>query len=176
MLWERKHPPIRSEEPRLAPANGDGSGLETPRRSALALSEEQRFKPGNGDGLRSEPPEADNEKVETAAKIETSRQTIIAGSALIRGELWVHEDLVINGQFEGTLPVDGHRITVGAGGRVKSELHAREVVVHGSVNGDIKAQERIEVGKTAHIVGNLIAERVVVEAGAYLKGNVNTLR
>ncbi len=176
MLWERKHSPIRSEEPRLAPANGDGSGLETLRKPAMVRSEEQHYTPGNGESPGFARPETGNEKIETAEKSETSRQTVIAGSALIRGELWVHEDLVIDGQFEGTLPVDGHRITVGAGGRVKSELHAREVVVHGSVNGDIKAQERIEVGKTAHITGNLIAERVVVEAGAYLKGSVNTLR
>ena len=97
-------------------------------------------------------------------------------SMSIKGELSAKEDLVIEGQFEGTIDVAEHTVTVGAQGQVKSEIRARQVVVHGSVNGKITAREKIDIRRTGNVTGDLQAAGVAIEDGAYFKGSIEILR
>ena len=97
-------------------------------------------------------------------------------SVVIKGELAGKEDLMIEGQFEGTIDVAEHTVTVGAQGQVKSEIRARHVVVHGSVAGKITAREKIEIRRTGNVVGDLVAAGVAIEDGAYFKGSIEILR
>src|SRR5512135_2836970 len=107
MLWERKHSPGRGEGPRVAPGNGNRVDLNLPSEPSSIPAHESQLSPTIDDGPAIQAPAATTAIVETAPLPGSPGQTIIARSALIRGELWVHEDLVIDGQFEGTLPVDG---------------------------------------------------------------------
>ena len=97
-------------------------------------------------------------------------------SMSIKGELTAKEDLVIEGQFEGTIDVGEHTVTVGPQGQVKSEIRARQVVVHGSVNGKISAREKIDIRRTGNVTGDLQAAGVAIEDGAYFKGSIEILR
>ncbi len=97
-------------------------------------------------------------------------------SVTIKGELSAKEDLVIEGQFEGTIDVAEHTVTVGPQGQVKSEIRARQVVVHGSVNGKITAREKIDIRRTGNVTGDLQAAGVAIEDGAYFKGSIEILR
>lgn len=97
-------------------------------------------------------------------------------SITLKGELSAKEDLVIEGQFEGTIDVAEHTITVGPQGQVKSEIRARQVVVHGSVNGKITAREKIDIRRTGNVTGDLQAAGVAIEDGAYFKGSIEILR
>ena len=60
--------------------------------------------------------------------------TVLGRSVVLRGELSASEDLLIEGEFEGTINLQDHCLTIGAKGQVKAEIHARHVVIHGSVN------------------------------------------
>lgn len=97
-------------------------------------------------------------------------------SMSIKGELTAKEDLVIEGQFEGTIDVAEHTVTVGPQGQVKSEIRARQVVVHGSVNGKVSAREKIDIRRTGNVTGDLQAAGVAIEDGAYFKGSIEILR
>jgi cytoskeletal protein CcmA (bactofilin family) len=97
-------------------------------------------------------------------------------SLTLKGELTAKEDLVIEGQFEGTIDVAEHTVTVGPQGQVKSEIRARQVVVHGSVNGKITAREKIDIRRTGNVTGDLQAAGVAIEDGAYFKGSIEILR
>jgi cytoskeletal protein CcmA (bactofilin family) len=94
----------------------------------------------------------------------------------MRGELSGSEDLLIDGQFEGTIRLQDHTLTVGQHGQVKAEVNARQVVVLGTINGNIAARDRIEIRKTGHVVGDLVSAGVAIEEGAYFKGSIDILR
>lgn len=106
----------------------------------------------------------------------TQPSSTLGRSVVIKGELVGKEDLMIEGQFEGTIDVAEHTVTVGAQGQVKSEIRARQVVVHGSVAGKITAREKIEIRRTGNVVGDLVAAGVAIEDGAYFKGSIEILR
>jgi cytoskeletal protein CcmA (bactofilin family) len=59
---------------------------------------------------------------------------------------------------------------------VKGEIHARQVVIQGSVSGNVSAREKIEIRKTGEVVGDLVAAGIAIEDGAYFKGSIDILR
>ncbi|MGH9469186.1 MAG: bactofilin family protein [Terriglobia bacterium] len=104
------------------------------------------------------------------------RQTLLGGSIVLRGELTGDEDLTIEGQFEGTLDVKEHCVTIGQHGQVKADITARQVVVSGKLNGKINAREKVEIHRTGNVTGDLVSAGVAIEEGAYFKGSIEILR
>jgi cytoskeletal protein CcmA (bactofilin family) len=102
-------------------------------------------------------------------------ETILGRSVVLKGQLSLNEDLVIDGQFEGSLTVRDRCVTIGPEAVVKSDICAGEVVVLGTVEGNISAERRIEIRKTGRAVGDLLAPGVVIESGAYFKGKIEIL-
>ena len=72
--------------------------------------------------------------------------------------------------------MQGHCLTIGPEGKVKAEIQAARVVIHGSVHGNISVKERVEIYKTGHVVGDLMAPGISIEDGAYFKGKIEILR
>jgi len=105
-----------------------------------------------------------------------NNQTVFGSSLVLKGDLTGNEDLLVDGQFEGTLNVPDHCVTIGSQGRVKAEVRARLVVIHGSVEGKITARDKIDLRKTGNIVGDLVSASVSIEEGAYFKGSIEILR
>jgi len=103
-------------------------------------------------------------------------QTVLGQSVILHGDLAGKEDLLIEGQVEGTIKVPDHCVTIGAHGEVRAEIHARQVVVLGSVTGNISAREKIEIRKTGQVVGDLSAAAIAIEGGAFLKGSIDIAR
>ena len=103
-------------------------------------------------------------------------QTLLGRSMAMRGDLSGKEDLLIEGQFEGTISLQEHCLTVGPNGQVKAEIHACQVIIQGSVNGNITAREKIEIRKSGNVVGDLVAAAIAIEDGAYFKGSIDILR
>ena len=103
-------------------------------------------------------------------------QTILGRSMVLRGELAGKEDLLIEGQFEGTINLQEHCLTIGPNGQVKAAIHARQVIVQGTVTGDVTAGEKIDIRKTGHVVGGLVAAGIAIEDGADFKGSIEILR
>ena len=90
----------------------------------------------------------------------------------IKGEITGNEDLKLDSKVEGLVSIGGFRLTVGASAQLNADVIAREAVISGEVNGDISACDRIEISKSASIVGNLSTAKIVIEEGAYFKGGV----
>jgi len=103
-------------------------------------------------------------------------QAIIGRSIVLKGELSANEDLLIEGQFEGTVNLQDHCLTIGSNGKVKAEIQARQVVVLGSVTGNINAREKIEVRRSGNVTGDLTSASIAIEEGAYFKGSIDILR
>lgn len=105
-----------------------------------------------------------------------SRQTQLGKSVVLRGELSAKEDLLVDGQFEGTISVEDNCVTVGAEGQVKAEIRARQIVILGTVTGKVVAREKVEIRRSGRLVGDLTAGSVAIEEGAYFKGSIDILR
>ena len=99
--------------------------------------------------------------------------TTIRKGVVIQGEVKGGEDLVIDGQVDGTIELRQHVLTVGSTGRVKAQLSAKSVVVLGKVNGSIQASELVRIGDTGSVEGAISAPRLAMADGAQLQGRVD---
>ena len=52
-------------------------------------------------------------------------------------------------------------------------VNAKEVILLGTVKGNIRAADRVEIRKSGSLVGDLLAARVIIEDGAYFKGGID---
>ena len=93
-------------------------------------------------------------------------------SIRIEGTLTGSEDLTINGTVTGTVQLKGHSLTIGANGKVEAALNAKSVTVEGQVNGNISADDRIQITASGSVAGDLRAPRIALDDGAQFKGRV----
>ena len=100
----------------------------------------------------------------------------IGKSLLVKGELSGSEDLYIDGEVEGTVELKEHNLTVGPNGRVRANLHAKEVTVLGKVQGNVRASDKLEIRKSGSMVGDIVTARITIEDGAYFKGSIDIQR
>jgi cytoskeletal protein CcmA (bactofilin family) len=110
----------------------------------------------------------------SAAVPASTRGTATIGKGIrIKGEVSGNEDLFVDGSIEGKLNLsDDCCVTIGPNGEIKADIFAREVVVRGRVDGRIVGREKIQLGSTANISGDLKTERLTIEDGAILRGRV----
>jgi len=101
---------------------------------------------------------------------------VIGKSVIIKGQILSREDLTIDGEVEGTVEAQEHRLTIGTNGRVQATIKAREVVVLGSIQGNVEAADKIDIRKDAKLVGDIKTARIVIEDGAFFKGSIDILR
>jgi cytoskeletal protein CcmA (bactofilin family) len=100
----------------------------------------------------------------------------IGKSVVIKGELSGSEDLYVDGTVEGTIQLQGNNLVIGPNGHVHADVNAKGVAVQGKLEGNIRASERVELQKSAVIVGDIVTQRIAIEEGAYFKGKVDIQR
>ena len=108
--------------------------------------------------------------------METGRMASIGKTVVIKGQLYSREDLYVDGEVEGTIEMQEHRLTVGPHGRVNAGVKAREIVVLGTIHGNVEVGDKIEIRKEAKLIGDIKTARIVIEDGAYFKGSIDITR
>ena len=98
----------------------------------------------------------------------------LGSTVVIKGELTAHEDVVIAGRLEGSINVSGHLVIVQSGAHVVGDITATGIVVTGTVEGSLIAEERIQVQDGADLQGDASAPRVLVTDGAVVNGRIET--
>src|SRR5204862_8003911 len=108
---------------------------------------------------------------------ETAKGSDSIGKSLtIKGQIFSREDLVVDGEIEGAIELNDHRLTVGPNGRVRAGIKAREIVVLGTIDGNVEALDKIEIRKDAKLVGDIKTARIIIEDGAYFKGSIDIVK
>jgi cytoskeletal protein CcmA (bactofilin family) len=97
----------------------------------------------------------------------------IGKSVVIRGELTGNEDLYLDGEVEGNINLRDHKLVIGPNGKIKASITARDVVVHGRVEGNVSASERVELKRACSLNGDVNTQRIVIEDGAFFKGAID---
>lgn len=91
----------------------------------------------------------------------------------VKGQIFAREDLTIDGEVEGTVECHDHRLTIGPNARVQAGLKAREIIIQGSIQGNVEAADKIDIKREAKLVGDIKTSRIVIEDGAYFKGSID---
>jgi cytoskeletal protein CcmA (bactofilin family) len=105
----------------------------------------------------------------------SSAPAIIGASLTLRGELSGNQDLILDGEVQGTITLPGRSLTIGPNARVRADLKAEMVVVSGKVEGNISAGA-VELKRTASVYGDILTTRISIEDGAYFKGGIEIIR
>jgi cytoskeletal protein CcmA (bactofilin family) len=101
---------------------------------------------------------------------------VLGKSVIVKGQIFSREDLTIDGEVEGTVELQEHRLTIGPNGKVLANVKAREVVILGTIHGNVETTDKIDIRKDAKLLGDIKTARVVIEDGAYFKGNIDIVR
>jgi cytoskeletal protein CcmA (bactofilin family) len=152
-MWNRRKEEELIPKPASAPPNSSALAKEGIPMSTL---------PG-----RSSEPHFDSQRGGTA---------VLGKSVIVKGQIFSREDLTIDGEVEGTVELQEHRLTVGPNGKVTASIKAREIVVLGTIHGNVETTDKIDIRKDAKLVGDIKTARIVIEDGAYFKGNIDIVR
>lgn len=98
--------------------------------------------------------------------------TTIGKDVYIRGQIVAHEDLIVEGQVEGTVEAQQQRVTVGPNGRIVAAIKARHLIVQGEVTGNVEGSERVEVRNAATLLGDVCTVKFVCEESVTINGSV----
>ncbi len=103
----------------------------------------------------------------------TGRISVLGATVRFKGELVADEDLMIQGQIEGSLKQKARYLTIGSEGMIKADINANHVIVQGEVIGDLYATEAVIVEAGARVRGDIFAPRVTLNDGAQFKGSID---
>ena len=96
---------------------------------------------------------------------------------------YVGNGTVVSGEatFKGMLRIDGHltgrvvsqdgTLLVGTNGQVDADIEVAVATINGTVNGDIIASQRLEMGRAARVKGNVQTPSLMIEQGAIFEGS-----
>jgi cytoskeletal protein CcmA (bactofilin family) len=101
---------------------------------------------------------------------------MVTSTLLIKGEIRGREDLYIDGEVQGTIHLTDGRVTIGPHGKISADVDAREVIVRGKVKGAVRGRERVEIGRTGEVRGDISTIRIAIEEGAQIHSKVEISR
>jgi cytoskeletal protein CcmA (bactofilin family) len=158
-MWSKRKEdelPQRPERPAIVPAT---PAVEPQRRETNTMSSPTRsFEP---------------ESAGTPSRGGISGSAALGKNVTVKGQIFAREDLTIDGEVEGTVECHEHRLTIGPNARVQAGLKAREIIIQGSIQGNVDATDKIDIKKEAKLVGDIKTSRIVIEDGAYFKGSID---
>jgi cytoskeletal protein CcmA (bactofilin family) len=94
----------------------------------------------------------------------------------LTGETEFHAMLRVDGHLIGTVSSETGTLIIGTNGQVDANILVAAAMINGTVNGDILASERLQLGRTAKVLGNIQSPRLIIEEGAILEGSCTMLK
>jgi len=142
-------------------------------RSYTPYQNNEAYRPTEGVAT----PKALTESETIAREIKDGSLSGFVGSGtVITGEASFKSMLRVDGRFSGRISSAGGALIVGAGGQVDANIEVAVATIHGVVNGDIIASERIELGRAAKLNGNIQTPSLMIEQGAIFEGSCKMLK
>ncbi len=100
----------------------------------------------------------------------------IGSGTVLTGETTFQAMLRVDGHLTGRVSSEDGTLIMGSTGRIDANIQVAAATINGTVNGDIVATERLELGRTAHVVGNIQTPRLLMDDGAILEGNCGMMK
>ncbi len=100
----------------------------------------------------------------------------VGHGTVLTGETSFQMMLRVDGHLTGTVTSDGGTLIVGTNGQVDANVAVGVATINGIVNGDVIATEKIHLGRTARVMGNVATPRLVIEEGAVFEGGCSMIQ
>ena len=108
--------------------------------------------------------------------VSETESTVIGEHISIEGNISGAEHLVIDGAMKGSVELKKHNFSIGLKGRFEGEIEAQNVSISGEVKGHVRTQGKVQITKAADFIGEIKANTISVEDGAYFKGVIELQR
>ena len=95
----------------------------------------------------------------------------VGGGTVVTGEANFKAMMRVDGHLSGRVSSTSGTLIVGANGKVDANIEVAVAVIHGTINGDIIATQRLELGRAAKVNGNIQTPSLVIEQGAVFEGS-----
>lgn len=122
--------------------------------------------------LKSEPNSKDKNEKNITKEYTPQKVACIGTSLFLKGELSGDENLIIEGQFQGTIDLRNSNLFIGPEGKVEADIHARNITINGNVKGNIFASGKVFIAEKAQMDGNISTSVISIMDGALFKGSV----
>jgi len=99
--------------------------------------------------------------------------SVIGKTVFVKGEVEAAEDMLVEGRLEGSITHTASRLTVGVSGVVNADINAKNLVIQGTVEGNIVGSESVVIEESAEVRGNIYTARISVADGAQFSGTVD---
>ncbi|MEK6282715.1 MAG: polymer-forming cytoskeletal protein [Acidobacteriota bacterium] len=122
-------------------------------------------------------PKAMTESESLAREIKEGNLSGFVGSGtVVTGEANFKALMRVDGHLSGRVSSSTGTLIVGANGKVDANIEVAIATIHGSVNGDIIATQRLELGRAAKLNGNIQTASLVIEPGALFEGTCKMIK
>lgn len=118
------------------------------------------------------PPVAERKPAPTPPNV-SEAIAMIGAKVKVTGDIESSEDLLIEGEVNGTVKLADNELVIGNAGRVQANIEAKTIRIEGEVQGDIVGQERVVITTTGNVKGNVSSPRVMLEDGGRFKGSID---
>ncbi len=103
----------------------------------------------------------------------TKIDTIIGQHTELRGDVHFTGGLHVDGAVKGNVVADGDAVlTLSESGTIEGEVRVPNIVLNGSVEGDVHASEQVELAPHARVTGNVFYNLIEMAMGAEVNGNL----
>jgi cytoskeletal protein CcmA (bactofilin family) len=116
----------------------------------------------------------DTDPHRSAAEPASRTETVIGSGVEIKGDIKAPSSVELRGIVDGSFEVEG-LFVVRESGRVNGNVTAKDVVVHGTIVGRVIAAQKVELGPSGRIQGDMRAKAVSIAEGAFFEGKVEML-
>jgi cytoskeletal protein CcmA (bactofilin family) len=100
----------------------------------------------------------------------------VGGGTVVTGEANFKAMMRIDGHLSGRVSSTSGTLIVGANGKVDANIEVAVAVIQGTINGDIIATQRLELGRAAKVHGNIQTPSLIIEQGAIFEGTCKMLQ
>ncbi|EOQ97158.1 MULTISPECIES: bactofilin family protein [Leptospira] len=100
-----------------------------------------------------------------------SINSVIGPGSIFEGKFYIAGSLRIDGKFEGDIKTED-ALVIGETGKVKTNISAKEVIVSGTLIGNIKAENEVKLEGTGRMLGDITAPYLELQKGVVAKGNI----
>jgi cytoskeletal protein CcmA (bactofilin family) len=100
----------------------------------------------------------------------------VGGGTVVTGEANFKAMMRVDGHLSGRVSSSSGTLIVGANGKVDANIEVAVAVIHGTINGDIIATQRLELGRAAKVNGNIQTPSLIIEQGAMFEGTCKMMQ
>ena len=101
--------------------------------------------------------------------------SLLSKNVRIEGEILGPENLHVEGYLKGAVVLSGD-IFIGSTGIVEADVEAKNIVIQGEVNGNVKAHQQLEIHPTGKLIGDCTAASIDIKEGAVFEGRSNMIK